>query len=82
MKVAFRIFWSRVMERTLRVVLSVVAKVPKPSVSWRRLEGPYFGNELAEFVAEDRHAHTVLRKSARTSDERELTEVARVELSA
>jgi hypothetical protein len=82
MKLAFRIFWSRVVERSLRVVLRVVAKVPPASVSWTRLEGPFFGNELAEFIARGRHAETTLRKSGPGPVHPGLDEVARVELAS
>ena len=82
MKIAFRIFWSRFVERTLHLVLGVVLRVPKPSFSWERLDGPYFGNELAEFIARGRHAEAVLRKSAPSADEAQLRTVARRELAA
>ncbi|MGH8861435.1 MAG: alkaline phosphatase D family protein [Jatrophihabitantaceae bacterium] len=81
MKIAFRIFWSRLVERSLRMLLGVVAKVPPVSLRWTRLAGPYFGNEIAEFVAHGRQATTVLRKSAPVADRAELHEVARLELA-
>ncbi len=81
MKIAFRIFWSRFVERTLHLLLAVVAKVPKPSFTWQRLDGPFFGNEMAEFIAHGRQAETRLRKSAPTKDEAQLEDVARVELA-
>jgi hypothetical protein len=80
-RIAFRVFWSRLMEHFLRVLLGIVAKVPPLTLSWRRLDGPYFGNELAEFIATGRRAEAVLRRSAPTGDEEELLEVARVTLS-
>jgi hypothetical protein len=82
MKLAFRVFWSKFVERTLRILLGVVAKVPPVTVSWTRLEGPYFGNELAEFIAHGRAADTVLREAAKSTDDKELREIARVRLSA
>jgi hypothetical protein len=60
MKLGFRVFWSTVMERTFRLLLGVVARVPPMKVSWRRLRGPYFGNALAEFVADGRSASMLL----------------------
>jgi hypothetical protein len=77
MKVAFRIFWSRVVERFLHVLLGLVAKVPRTSIRWTRLSGPYFGNEIAEFAAQGRQATVVLRKSAPKPDAAELLEVDR-----
>ena len=82
MKLAFRVFWSRVMERFFRLLLGIVAKVPPIEISWTRLTGPYFGNELAEFVADGRAATTVLRKSTEDDEPEHLHEVARVRLSA
>jgi phosphodiesterase/alkaline phosphatase D-like protein len=81
MKLAFRVFWSRLMERFFRVLLGLVARVPSHAVSWRRLCGPYFGNELAVFTARGRSAHTALHESPRTADSGDLREVADVQLS-
>jgi hypothetical protein len=81
MKIAFRIFWSRFVERTLHLLLAVVARVPKPSFTWSRLDGPFFGNELAEFIAHGRQAETRLRKSASTKDAAQLDDVARLDLA-
>jgi phosphodiesterase/alkaline phosphatase D-like protein len=82
MKIAFRIFWTRLMERFFRILLGIVAKVPPMTISWTKLEGPYFGNELAEFVSDGRAAYTVLRQSAEETEDEHLHEVARVQLSA
>jgi hypothetical protein len=82
MKLAFRVFWSKFVERTLRILLGIVAKVPPVRISWTRLEGPYFGNEIAEFIAHGRAAETVLRKAAADTDDEDLQEIARVRLSA
>jgi hypothetical protein len=81
MKLAFRVFWTRVMEWLFRVVLHIVTKVPPLTVRWKKLTGPYFGNEMAELVIRGRTAETVLRKSARSAEEGGLCEVARVKLS-
>ena len=82
MKVVFRVFWSRAMERILRLVLGVVANVPVPSVTWRRQDGPYFSNEVAEFVTEGRAAYTTLNRSQGTQDTAHLDEVGRLRLTA
>ena len=81
MKIAFRIFWSRFVERTLHLLLAVVARVPKPSFTWSRLDGPFFGNELAEFIAHGRQAETRLRRSAPAKDAAQLDDVARLDLA-
>jgi hypothetical protein len=81
MKIFFRVFWSRVANRVVRSLLSIVINVPPPSLTWKRTSGPYFGNELAEFIADGRSAHTVLRRSAPRDDPAQLHEVARLTLS-
>jgi hypothetical protein len=81
MKIAFRVFWSRFVERTFHLLLGLVARVPKPSVRWTRIAGPHFANELAEFVSDGRHAETVLFKSAPGTAAAELEEVSRLELA-
>jgi PhoD-like phosphatase len=82
MKIAFRASWSRVAERSVRALLGLVAKVPPMSISWTRTAGPFFGNELAEFVADGRHAETVLRTSDSASDRSRLHVVDRRVLAA
>ena len=77
MKAAFRIFWSRVMERSLHRLLGIIAPLPPMKVDWNRLDGPFFGNDLAEFHADGRHAQAVLRKSEPSDDGGTLREVAR-----
>jgi hypothetical protein len=52
------------------------------SFDWTLLKGPYFGNELAEFVSNGRSARAILRKSAEDTEDEQLHEVARIELSA
>ena len=81
MKVLFRVFWSKLMDRFFRVLLGTVAEVPVPSISWARRKGPFFRNELAEFVADGRSAVTLLRQPASSSDDTGLTEVTRLRLS-
>ncbi|SHG80272.1 PhoD-like phosphatase [Jatrophihabitans endophyticus] len=82
MKVTFRVAWSRFAERFTRVLLGLVLRVPRTSVRWRRLAGPYFGSEIAELVISGRRAETVLRRSAAPGDEGELVEVDRRTLAA
>jgi hypothetical protein len=55
--------------------------VPGATVEWRRVSGPFFGNILAEFLAEGRRATTVLHRSARHADGG-LRELSRLVLSA
>jgi phosphodiesterase/alkaline phosphatase D-like protein len=80
MKLTFRIAWSRAAERFTRRLLGTVAPVPRPGGGWRRVTGPFFANELAEFVADGRRASTVLWRSGRSLEE-PLREVSRLVLS-
>ncbi len=82
MKVAFRLSWSRFATKLTRRMLGVVAKVPPLTMSWSRLSGPYFGNELAEITFSGRHAETVLRRSSASGDSAEMVDVDRLQLSA
>jgi hypothetical protein len=81
MKVTFRITWSRLTERFVRGLLGLVHRVPPPSVSWRRLSGPYFGNEVATLVLDGRQAETRLRRSAPMDAPEALIEVSRLNLT-
>jgi hypothetical protein len=81
MKVTFRVTWSRVTEQIVRALLRLAAKVPRASLSWRRLAGPFFGNEVALLVIEGRHAETVLKRSAPLDAPEELVEVSRLTLA-
>jgi hypothetical protein len=82
MKVAFRAFWSRGAEHFVRGLLGLVTKVPRPTFRWSRVRGPYFSNEVAEFVTHGRDAETVLRQSSGTSRATaRLQEVARLQLT-
>lgn len=63
MEAAFRVAWSRAADRVTRRLLGVFARVPPPPLAWRRVSGPFFGNEIAEFIADGRHAETVLKRS-------------------
>jgi hypothetical protein len=81
MKVAFRLAWSRAAERSVRALLGLVQRVPAPSVSWQRLSGPYFGNEVATLILDGRRAEATLQRSAPSDDSDDLVEVARVTLA-
>ena len=81
MQFAFRVAWSRLAERLVRAFLRVFARVPAASVSWRKLSGPFFGNEVATLEIDGRSAETVLRRSADHDAPEELIEVARLKLA-
>jgi hypothetical protein len=81
MKLAFRAAWSRAADRTARRLLRLSGPVPKPTLSWDRMCGPFFGNEIATVTIDGRRAGMVLERSAPLDDAAELTEVARLRLA-
>jgi hypothetical protein len=81
MKIAFRIAWSRAAERFTRGLLGLFAKVPPLAIEWKRLDGPYFGNEVATLLLDGRRAVAVLEKTGSSSEPPRLSEVGRVTLS-
>ncbi|HST46909.1 alkaline phosphatase D family protein [Jatrophihabitans sp.] len=82
MKVAFRLAWSKLAERTTRTLLGVLTKVPRTRVSWTREAGPYFGNELMTFSAAGRLAVVELAKTRSESREPGLRVAKRIALSS
>jgi hypothetical protein len=82
MKVAFRISWSRAAERTTRRLLGWVAKLPPMTIAWKRLAGPYFGNEISTLTFDGRRAESVLERSAPSDVPADLSEVGRLTLSS
>jgi len=81
MKRTFRLAWSRVAERSTRTLLGLLATVPEPAFSWRRLGGPYFGNELMTLVADGRLAVVELTRT-RADDHDRLHFIERIGLSS
>ena len=80
---AFRLAWSRVAESTIRWLLTAFSKVPPQSLSWQRLAGPYFGNEIATLVLNGRAARLLLERAGeRDHDEPLLTPVAAIPLAS
>ncbi len=65
MKVAFRISWSRVAERFTRFLLGLFSRVPKQQLTWDRIAGPYYGNEIATLVLDGRSAQLVIEQAGR-----------------
>ena len=68
-KVGFRLFWSRAMERGLRAVLGLVHPVPSHEVQWSREGGPWFGNELMTLTLEGRSATLDVERTGRAHDD-------------
>ena len=54
MRWAFRAAWSRSAERVARRLLERVARIPRSSLDWHRLEGPLFGNAIAGLLVDGR----------------------------
>jgi phosphodiesterase/alkaline phosphatase D-like protein len=82
MKVAFRLAWSTLAERTTRSLLSVVARVPRTELTWSREAGPYFGNELMTFTAAGRIALVELARTRPHQTDSALDVVQRIALSS
>jgi hypothetical protein len=65
MKVIFRVSWSRVAETFTRFLLQRVSHLPAQPLSWERLAGPHFGNEIATLRLDGRSATLVIEKAGR-----------------
>ena len=63
MKVAFRVAWSRVAERITRFVLTRISKVPPQPLTWSKLAGPYYGNEIATLTLDGRSARVAIERA-------------------
>lgn len=81
MKVAFRLAWSQLAERTTRSLLSIVTRVPRTQLRWSREAGPHFGNEMMTFTAAGRIALVELART-RAGDTDSLHVVQRIALSS
>jgi hypothetical protein len=81
MKVTFRVTWGRVAEWCTRRLLRLAGPVPEPSITWRRLCGPFFGNEVATLTLTGRRAEVRFERTADADDPAELVEVAHLTLS-
>ena len=68
MRLAFRLAWSRLAERTTRLVLGRFASVPRPHVHWHRTAGPFFGNTVATLRFEARTATLTMETSEEVAD--------------
>jgi hypothetical protein len=81
MKVAFRLSWSGVAERSTRLALRLLSTVPALKLHWHRIAGPYFGNEIATLTLDGRSARLLLER-ADSSARPALTPVAAVPLAS
>lgn len=76
MRWAFRLSWSRAVERLTRLVLDRVVRVPRPSLSWSRALGPSYGNEIATLTLDGREARLLLERAGLERDGPALERVA------
>ena len=82
MKVAFRISWSRLTERSVRFLLGRVSKVPPMTLEWERLCGPYFGDQIATLTMDGRSARVRFEQAgADPQEDGNLTTVSDLPLS-
>jgi hypothetical protein len=82
MQLAFRVGWSNLAERAVRLLLGLVIRVPDAGLRWQREGGPYFGNELMTFTAAGRLATVELSKTRAHEAEPTLHVVQRIALSS
>jgi hypothetical protein len=82
MKVAFRVSWSRAAEKATRFLLDRVSHLPKQPLTWEKLAGPYYGNEIATLRLDGRAARLVIEKAGRDdAGDPTLTPVVELQLS-
>ena len=81
MKLAFRLAWSRAAERATRFLLDRVARLPRQPLSWSRLAGPCYGNEIATLVLDGRSARVVIERARVQDDRPHLTPVVDLDLT-
>ena len=65
MKVAFRVSWSRLTEKIMRSLLQRVSRLPAQPLTWERIAGPHYGNEIATLHLDGRSATLVIEKAGR-----------------
>src|SRR3954454_5852228 len=81
MKITFRVSWSRLAERATKFLLDKVSHLPPQPLTWSRLAGPYYGNEIATLRLAGRDARLVIEKAGRdAADQPTLTPVVELPL--
>jgi PhoD-like phosphatase len=82
MKVTFRVSWTRAAERTTRFLLDRVSHLPPQPLTWSRLAGPCYGNEIATLRLDGRSARLVIERAGRdAADQPTLTPVVELPLT-
>ena len=67
MKATFRVSWSRLAEKFTRFLLQRVSDLPAQPLSWERMAGPHYGNEIATLHLDGRSATLVIEKARRAA---------------
>jgi hypothetical protein len=62
MRIGFRFGWSRLADRLGRLAGRMAAVPPVP-LSWERVAGPFFGNQLATLTLDGRSAHLLVERA-------------------
>jgi hypothetical protein len=57
--------WTRAAEKLTRFLLDRVSRLPHQPLSWSRIAGPYYGNEIATLLLDGRAARLVIEQSGR-----------------
>jgi hypothetical protein len=60
---AFSATWSPTVEHVIRILLSNLARVPRPPLRWKRMDRIVFGNAIATLVLEGRAARVLIESS-------------------
>jgi hypothetical protein len=76
MNFAFWATWHPSVEHVIRILLSNLARVPKPPMRWRRVDRIVFGNAIATLLLEGRAARVVIESSQKHREEALRTAIA------
>ena len=79
MKLAFRLSWSVPAERAVRFVFGRFATMPPMKISWGKVSGPYFGNQIATLQLTGRAGRLAI-ESATGAERSHFTTVAEIVL--
>jgi hypothetical protein len=76
MNLAFSATWNPTVEHVIRLLLSNLARVPRPPLRWRRVDRIVFGNAIATLLLEGRAARVVIESSRDDAEQPLVTAVA------
>lgn len=75
LKAVFGAFWSVPVGAVITGVLTRHGRLPRPSLTWRTIGGPFFGNAISTLVMEGRAARLVMESSRKATSERPLEKI-------